>query len=90
MFDVNLLARRAFALSISAGMIAAAGSAAYAADKNHSDPSASQQRFEIRKTKSGETEYCAKLPPIIGTRLSRKVCKTADEWEKAGVHINAE
>jgi hypothetical protein len=88
MLDIRIIVRRAVALSLGAGLIAATGSAAYAKDGN-GDPKASTQQFEVKKTDDGKTKYCVEMRAVTGTRIHRKVCKTAKEWKDQGVTINA-
>jgi hypothetical protein len=86
MRDISKLARHALVVSIGAGLAATMGAAVYAKDSGDSD-TASQQ-FTVTKTDDGTVEYCTKMPAVTGSRIERKVCKTAQEWEKDGVHIS--
>ena len=78
------LARYALALSMGAGLMTTASSAAWATEgrKTASDQ---QQEYHVRKSEDGTVKYCTKLPAVTGSRLQTVVCKTAKEWKDLGV-----
>src|SRR3546814_15129594 len=75
--------------SIAIGLAATMGSAAYAASDRTEDPTTEAPHMDVQKAPDGKIEYCVRIEQTTGTILPRKVCKTAAEWEKEGVHITS-
>ena len=88
MLIVKNLARVALATSLGMGLMAAAGSAAWATEG--AKKPADQQKFEVKKSSDGTVKYCTKMPKVTGSRLQLVVCKTAEQWKEYGVEINVD
>lgn len=69
------------------GLIAVTGPAAFAASHGADDPKAPPPHMEVQTSADGVIKYCAQIGTTTGTILPHKVCKTAAEWEKEGIHI---
>ena len=80
------LTRFAVAASIGVGLAAASGSAAWA--KNSRSPDSDTQQYTVKKMPDGTVKYCTQLSALTGTRIPSTICKTAEEWKKAGVVLN--
>ena len=87
MLKFTNLTRFAVAASIGVGLAAASGSAAWAKDGRSTDSDA--QQYTVKKMPDGTIEYCTELPEMTGSRIQRTECKTAKDWKKEGVVINA-
>ncbi|RIA43617.1 hypothetical protein DFR49_1841 [Hephaestia caeni] len=90
MRNTRNFARNGLIGTIALCFAATAGSAAYAAGDRTNDPSADAPHMKVEKSSDGEVKYCTRIKQTTGTILSRKVCKTAAEWEKVGVHVTPE
>jgi hypothetical protein len=87
MLKFTHLTRFAVAASIGVGLAAASGSAAWAKDGRQAD--SDTQQYTVKKMADGTVEYCTQLPAVTGSRIQPTVCKTAKDWKKVGVVINA-
>lgn len=85
--DIRKLVRHAIFVPAGIGLIAATAASAQAKD-NHRDTSGPTQKYVVMKEKDGTVKYCTTLPPITGSRIAQKICKTEQGWKEEGVTLN--
>jgi hypothetical protein len=85
--NIRKLIRRAIFVPAGIGLIAATAASAQAKDKGEG-ANVPAQKYVVTKGKDGTVKYCTTLPPITGSIIAQKICKTEQGWKEDGVTLN--
>lgn len=86
----SFFARSSIAVASSALLVAAAVAPAMAATHPAATRAADgHQTIEVQKDGKGHVRYCAVMPAMTGSIMQGRTCKTAEQWQRAGVDIKA-
>jgi len=87
---ISFVARSSIAVAGSALLVAAAVAPAMAVTHSAAPHAGEgQQTIEVQKDGKGHVRYCAVMPAMTGSIMQGRTCRTAEQWKRAGVDIEA-